>query len=99
MTSRAVDPGKHELAESSIIGYNSNMDDRVTIGRRGVITIPARLRDAYGLKPNDELIIEPSNGGLLLRPVKSESIELYTEDRIAEFASDEKVLGPLFPNE
>ena len=75
------------------------MQDRVTIGPRGAITIPARLRKAYGLKPNDELIIEPGNGGLLLRPIGSESIELYDEDRIAEFASDEDALGPLLPNE
>jgi AbrB family looped-hinge helix DNA binding protein len=69
------------------------MQNRVTIGRRGSITIPARLRQAYGLKPNDELIIEPSNGGLLLRPVTGEPIEIYTEERIAEFASDEEALA------
>ena len=75
------------------------MQERVTIGRRGAITIPVRLREAYGLKPNDELIIEPSDGGLLLRPVTSESIELYTEERIAEFSSEEDSLGPLLPRE
>jgi AbrB family looped-hinge helix DNA binding protein len=69
------------------------MQDRVTIGRRGSITIPAPLREAYGLKPNDELIIEPSNGGLLLRPVTGEPIEIYTEERIAEFTSDEEALA------
>jgi AbrB family looped-hinge helix DNA binding protein len=73
------------------------MQDRVTIGRRGAITIPARLRQAYNLKPNDELIIEPRNGGLLLRPVAGESVEIYTEDRIAEFASDEQAIAPLLP--
>jgi AbrB family looped-hinge helix DNA binding protein len=76
-----------------------DMQERVTIGYRGAITIPARLRDAYGLKPNDELIIEPSNGGLLLRPVTREPLEIYTEDRIAEFASEEEELGRLLPNE
>lgn len=71
------------------------MEERVTIGSRGAITIPAHLRAAYGLKPRDELIIEPSNQGLLLRPVGGEAIELYTEERIAEFSSDEEALGPL----
>jgi AbrB family looped-hinge helix DNA binding protein len=75
------------------------MQERVTIGRSGAITIPARLRQAYGLRPNDELIIEPSDGGLLLRPVANESIELYTDERIAEFSSDEDALGPLLPRE
>jgi AbrB family looped-hinge helix DNA binding protein len=66
---------------------------------RGGITIPARLRQAYGLKPNDELIIEPSDGELLLRPVANEMIELYTDERIAEFFSDEDALGPLLPRD
>jgi AbrB family looped-hinge helix DNA binding protein len=79
--------------------YTLDMKDRVTIGRRGSITIPARMREAYGLKPKDELIIEPSDGGLLLRPVSREPIEVYSEERIAEFASDEEAIGRLLPNE
>jgi antitoxin PrlF len=75
------------------------MQDRVTIGSRGSITIPARMREACGLKPNDELIIEPSNGGLLLRPVANEELEVYTDERIAEFAHDEQALDPLLPKE
>jgi len=73
------------------------MQDCITVGVQGTITIPARLCEAYGLKPNDKLVIEPSDEGLLLRPVAGESIELYTEDRIAEFASDEDSLSPLLP--
>jgi AbrB family looped-hinge helix DNA binding protein len=92
-------PNFLEMAEMAVVCYNSCMQDRVTIGRRGSITIPARLREACGLKPNDELIIEPSNGCLLLRPVVGEAIEIYTDDRIAEFASDEEALGRLLPKE
>lgn len=69
------------------------MQERVTIGLRGVITIPAKLRESYGLKPNDELIIEASEQGLLLRPSLSVPIELYSEQRIAEFSSDEEAVG------
>ena len=61
------------------------------------LSIPARLRDAYGLKPNDQLVIEPSDGGLLLRPVAGETIEIYTDERIAEFAADEQAIGPSLP--
>lgn len=75
------------------------MQDCITVGVQGAITIPARLCEACGLRPNDKLIVETSDQGLLLRPITDESIEIYTEDRIAEFASDEEALGPLLPNE
>jgi len=69
------------------------MQERLTMGLRGVITIPAKLREAYGLKPNDELIIETSEQGFFLRPSMSVPLEMYTEERIAEFSGDEKALA------
>lgn len=73
------------------------MKDRVTINSCGTITIPAHLRQRLGLKPNDELIIEDTEAGLLLRPSISVPIELYTEERIAEFAQDEAAIRDLLP--
>ena len=75
------------------------MQNKVTINERGVITIPARMREAFGLKANDELIIEDTENGLLLRPAFSVPIEVYSEDRISEFASDEDAIGKLLPTE
>jgi AbrB family looped-hinge helix DNA binding protein len=73
------------------------MRAKVTINERGVITIPAALRQAFGLKPNDELIVEETDQGLLLRPSVSVPVEIYSEERIAEFASDENAIGPVLP--
>ena len=70
---------------------------KVTISDRGVITIPASLRQAYGLKANDELILEGTEAGILLRLSMSVPIEIYTEARIAEFARDEAGIGKLLP--
>lgn len=39
----------------------------------------------------------PSQEGILLRPAGKPPIELYTEDRIAEFARDEEAVGELLP--
>ena len=47
------------------------MPVKVTINERGVITIPAALRQEMGLKANDELIVERCDAGLLLRPAFS----------------------------
>jgi len=73
------------------------MQNKVTINERGVITIPARMRDAFGLKANDELIIEDTENGLLLRPAYSVPIEVYSEQRISEFARDEDAIGKFLP--
>lgn len=73
------------------------MQTKVTMNERGVITIPAALRQAFGLKANDELIVESSEKGILLRPAISVPIELYTEGRIDEFASDEAAIGQHLP--
>ena len=73
------------------------MVTKVTINDRGVITIPATLRKAYGLEANGELILEGTEAGILLRPSLSVPIEMYTEARIAEFARDDAAIGRLLP--
>jgi len=73
------------------------MQERTTINERGVITIPAALRRAFGLKAGDELIAEQATEGILLRPSVNVPIEFYTEERIAEFASDEQAIDDLLP--
>jgi len=73
------------------------MQIKITINDRGVITIPAQMREALGLKANDELIIEDTENGLLIRPAFGVPIEFYSEDRIKEFVSDEDAIGKLLP--
>ena len=73
------------------------MKERVTINNRGVVTIPAALRRAFGLKAGVELIVEGTPEGILLRPAVSVPIESYSEERIAEFASDEAAIEKLLP--
>ena len=74
------------------------MESKTTINERGVITIPAALRRAYGLEANDELLIEAVPEGILLRPTISVPVELYTEERISEFAKDEQAIGKHLPD-
>lgn len=61
------------------------MKATLTITARGVVTLPAKLRQALGLKPDDQLIAETTPEGLLLRPAVTLPVELYTESRIREF--------------
>lgn len=73
------------------------MSEKVILTKRGVITIPAKLREAFGLKADDELILETVDQGILIRPSVTVPVEIYSDARIAEFAEDEEALGPLLP--
>jgi len=69
------------------------MRTAVTVSRRGVITLPARLLKALGVKADDVLIAETTPDGLLLRPAVTLPVEVYTEERIREFDESEAELA------
>ena len=73
------------------------MKTTLTLTSRGVVTLPAKLRRALGLRADDQLIAETTPEGLLLRPAVTLPIEIYSEKRIREFDEAEaelaKVLG------
>lgn len=65
----------------------------VTITSRGVVTLPAKLRQALGLKADDQLIAETTPEGLLLRPAVTLPLEVYTAQREREFDEAEAELA------
>ena len=69
----------------------------VTMTSRGVVTLPAKIRKALGLKADDELIAEATADGLLLRPAVTLPVEIYTAGRIREFDKAEAELGRVLP--
>lgn len=73
------------------------MQATLTINSRGVVTLPAKLRQAMGLKTDDQLIAETTPQGLLLRPAVTLPLELYTPDRLQEFAEAEAELAAVLP--
>lgn len=68
------------------------MKTTLTVSSRGVITLPAKLRQALGIKADDQLIAETTPEGLLLRPAVTLPIELYSDKRIREFDEAEAEL-------
>jgi AbrB family looped-hinge helix DNA binding protein len=55
------------------------------IGKRGTVVIPARVRESYGLDEGSRVIVEARQDGVLLRPVVTLPVEIYTSKRRAEF--------------
>ena len=62
------------------------MSEYVKVGKRGTLVIPVEVRRRYGLEEGEMLVMEESAQGLLLKPVRVFEVEIYTEERIAEFA-------------
>jgi antitoxin PrlF len=69
------------------------MKATLTLTNRGVVTLPAKLRRALGLRADDQLIAETTPEGLLLRPAVTLPVEMYTEKRIREFDEAEAELA------
>jgi AbrB family looped-hinge helix DNA binding protein len=65
----------------------------VTINSRGVVTLPAKLREELGIQPDDQLIAETTPEGLLLRPAVTLPIEIYNAEREREFDEGEAELA------
>jgi AbrB family looped-hinge helix DNA binding protein len=72
------------------------MQATLTITSRGVVTLPAKLRQAMGLKADDQLIAETTPDGLLLRPAVTLPVEIYSEQRMREFDDAEAELSAVF---
>ena len=65
----------------------------LTMTSRGVVTLPAKLREFLGISADDQLIAETTPEGLLLRPAVTLPIEIYSDKRIREFEESEAELA------
>ena len=56
-----------------------------SIGKRGTVVIPARIRKRLGLEEGALVIAEEREDGVLLRPAMAVPLEIYSPERKAEF--------------
>lgn len=61
----------------------------VTMDAAGRLTLPEEALRASGIHAGEDLMLEVTSVGLLLKP----SVEIYTEERLAEFEAAEQELG------
>lgn len=55
------------------------------VGKKGVFTIPAALRKRFGLLDGSLIIAEEREEGILLRPAVATPVEIYSDERTAQF--------------
>ena len=72
------------------------MKATLSISGSGLIALPAKMREAAGMRPLDNLIAETTAEGILLRPAVTVPIEIYSDERIAEFDQAEADLAAWF---
>jgi AbrB family looped-hinge helix DNA binding protein len=63
----------------------ANHEEVVKIGKKGVLVIPAKLRELFDFKEGALVITEATEGGILIRPAVTLPIEVYSPTRHAEF--------------
>ena len=59
---------------------------------RGTITLPSKLRKKMGIGADSLVIAESTDEGILLRPAVALPVEVYSVDRLQEFAAAENEL-------
>jgi antitoxin PrlF len=73
------------------------MKKMLTLTSRGIVTLPAQMREAAGFPPNGQILAEITREGLLLRPAVMLPVEIYSPGRIAEFDEAEAELDKALP--
>jgi bifunctional DNA-binding transcriptional regulator/antitoxin component of YhaV-PrlF toxin-antitoxin module len=57
----------------------------LSINDRGTLTLPKEMRRRLGVDRNAQVIAEETDDGILLRAGVTFPVELYSEERLAEF--------------
>ena len=60
------------------------MQAKLSVSSRGLIALPAALREAAGIRAHDIVIAETTPEGILLRPAVKLPVEIYSGERVAE---------------
>jgi bifunctional DNA-binding transcriptional regulator/antitoxin component of YhaV-PrlF toxin-antitoxin module len=60
-------------------------NETTKVGKRGTVVIPVGMRRKYGFEEGSLVVAEPCAEGVLLRPVVTLPLEIYTPERKAEF--------------
>ncbi|AOY79770.1 AbrB/MazE/SpoVT family DNA-binding domain-containing protein [Moorena producens JHB] len=64
----------------------------IKLGKKGQLSIPKAILKSLGLEGETMLLVETTaDGGILLRPAGVYPIEMYTEERIEEFLSGDRL--------
>jgi AbrB family looped-hinge helix DNA binding protein len=62
----------------------------VKLGKSGQVSIPRAVLRRLGIEPESMLLVDvTAEGGILLRPAGVYPVEIYSDERIAEFHDED----------
>ena len=67
------------------------MCEKLIIGRRGQVTLPAGTRKRLGIRPGDVLTLEERNGEVVLRPTAVIEVQHYDDQQIAQWDAEDRL--------
>jgi len=67
------------------------MSDTATIGRRGTVVIPVRLRKKFKMSEGSAVLFEERPEGLVIRPAVTVPVETWSPERKAAFLLENAV--------
>jgi bifunctional DNA-binding transcriptional regulator/antitoxin component of YhaV-PrlF toxin-antitoxin module len=73
--------------------HNGSMMKMIEINERRALTMPKEIRERFGWTKGGAAIIKVTAEGILLAPGAAFPIEIYTPERLAEFAAEEAKLA------
>jgi len=69
------------------------MQENLVVSARGQITLPATLRKRFGIRPGDVVIVQDRDGELVLKPAAVLEIDTYSDEQIAEWDEQDRLLS------
>lgn len=70
--------------------------DTVKIGNKGQVSLPRRVLEAAGIEAGSQVIVESdADGSIRLRPAAIYPVEIYSDERIAEFERENQLSDAL----
>jgi AbrB family looped-hinge helix DNA binding protein len=64
----------------------------VRLDEKGQVSIPRAILEKLGLEGGHDLIVEATaDGAIVLRPAETYPVEIYTDERIAEFLAENEI--------
>ena len=61
------------------------MNRIISINEQGAIALPQDLIEKYGLEAGGQIVVEESEVGIILRLDAKFPVEIYSDERVAEF--------------
>lgn len=70
------------------------MREHLIVSGRGQVTLPASIRNKYGIGPGDVMILDDQSGQMVLKPSVVVEVEIYTDEQVRQWDEEDQLTEP-----